>query len=346
VTADAGDIMIRFSCEKCGQKFKVPENRAGKKGTCPKCKNVIIVPEIGVANQLPAQDPPLEQAQVPEESPYDPVLLDVPQKPETAAGPADQYDDSDMALQDQHTLLLGYPKPEPEPAPERKLPWPIDILLYPVSKPCLITLAIVVIIPFLLNIFAIMVGPFWMIVFFPGLVVRIIIGLYFYWYVAESVRDSAAGGLRGPETMGNAPGLGDMLWQMLQIVGCFAVCFVPLLIYYVRTERIDMVYWSLLGYAAVFFPMGLLAVVMFDSFSGLNPILIVGSILSTFFQYCAMVALLFGVVFLFHKAASVVAESLLLSAVLYLARMYLALVAAHILGRFFFRYQEKLNWEV
>ncbi len=45
--------MIRFKCENCGQKFKVPEKNAGKKSKCPKCKHPIVVP---LAEQESAQE--------------------------------------------------------------------------------------------------------------------------------------------------------------------------------------------------------------------------------------------------------------------------------------------------
>ena len=47
--------MIRFNCKSCGQKFSVPESRAGKKGKCPKCRNIIVVPEIQAASSLTEQ---------------------------------------------------------------------------------------------------------------------------------------------------------------------------------------------------------------------------------------------------------------------------------------------------
>ena len=37
--------MIKFRC-KCGQKISVPEEYAGTKGKCPKCKENVIVPLI------------------------------------------------------------------------------------------------------------------------------------------------------------------------------------------------------------------------------------------------------------------------------------------------------------
>ncbi len=46
--------------------------------------------------------------------------------------------------------------------------------------------------------------------------------------------------------------------------------------------------------------MSILAVVMFDSINGVNPILIVRSIISTFVQYCGFVALVYGLGILFN----------------------------------------------
>ncbi len=38
--------MIEFICKNCGQKFKVSDQQAGKKGKCPKCKQTIIIPPV------------------------------------------------------------------------------------------------------------------------------------------------------------------------------------------------------------------------------------------------------------------------------------------------------------
>ena len=37
--------MIKFHCKNCGKKISVPEKHAGKKGKCPKCKNIVVVPK-------------------------------------------------------------------------------------------------------------------------------------------------------------------------------------------------------------------------------------------------------------------------------------------------------------
>jgi DNA-directed RNA polymerase subunit RPC12/RpoP len=37
---------IKFHCESCGQSISVPQIHAGKKGKCPKCKNIVVVPSL------------------------------------------------------------------------------------------------------------------------------------------------------------------------------------------------------------------------------------------------------------------------------------------------------------
>jgi hypothetical protein len=92
--------------------------------------------------------------------------------------------------------------------------------------------------------------------------------------------------------------------------------------------------------------MGLLAVVMFDSFSALNPILLIGSICSTFFQYCGLVLLFYGLVVLSVKIASFLRQSWVLAYISSILFIYLLMVTAHLLGRFYWKYEERLNWEV
>jgi hypothetical protein len=114
------------------------------------------------------------------------------------------------------------------------------------------------------------------------------------------------------------------------------------------------VFWLLLAYGAFFFPMGLLACIMFDSISGLNPILLIGSIFSTFFQYCGLVLLISGIVLGFRAIPTIQTDDaqsntvtmILLGNVFYLIMLYITFVVANLLGRFYWRYEEKLNWEV
>jgi len=42
---------IKFHCKNCGQGMGVPQAYAGKKGKCPKCKNLVLVHLYGQAKK-------------------------------------------------------------------------------------------------------------------------------------------------------------------------------------------------------------------------------------------------------------------------------------------------------
>jgi hypothetical protein len=151
----------------------------------------------------------------------------------------------------------------------------------------------------------------------------------------------------------------------------------PGLTYYSITHRLDWILWLLLGLGVFFMPMVLLATVMFGSFNGLNPAIIIPSIFNTFLSY-GVVLLAFcvpaGIIvvvstFLPEETVGVFGYILravgttltfatglpfslpehrigIISFLLRGVYAYLALVAAHILGRFYYRNKERLYWEV
>jgi len=167
-----------------------------------------------------------------------------------------------------------------------------------------------------------------------------------YWYICECIRDSALGQLRAPETVGSAPGLGELFGRLIKIIGCLAFFSLPALIYFLNSQKIDTTFWLLLTCGGFFYPMGLLAVIMFDSFRALSPVLIIGSIFSTFFQYCGLVVFFYALSLLVPLITHTLPQSWILGHIIRLASFYQAMVAAHLLGRFGWRYQEKLNWQV
>jgi len=343
------EFMIQFHCKNCGQKIAVQDKFSGKKGKCPKCKNIVVVPKpedrVTSTNQSDSGFQKVDS----KSSAYDLTLLNVPPEHKAAEQPIIQ-DISDKAVESEQRFKGTAGIEKSEPAGKRKLPWIIDVFFYPISMPGIVTLGIIIILPLLINIAAGLIGQFGFFISLPGFVfIKIPITLYFFWYLAECVRDSALGGVRAPETLGNAPSLGDMFWHTLKIIGCFAVFAGPPGYYFLYTQRTDVVFWALLAYAVFFLPMGLLAVVIFDSFSALNPILLICSIFSTFFQYCGLVLIL--LVF----ALSVIAtnkikpdswDARVYGLIIFCGLLYSALVAAHFLGRFYWRYEKKLNWDV
>jgi len=118
----------------------------------------------------------------------------------------------------------------------------------------------------------------------------------------------------------------------------------PMIIYWLSVRRVDIVFWSLQAWAAAICPMALLAVTMFDSVYGLNPLILIGSVLGTFLPYLGLVLALGTLIFLLVKANQALADYSLLHYAFGFAKYYLVLVAAHLVGRFYWRYEEKLNW--
>jgi len=321
--------MIKFHCENCGQRFKVSDTDAGKKGRCPKCKSIVVVPEVQTPSSTVKQKDSGDLKVSSRNSAYDLNLLDVPQKERVQNESMNQY-----------KVEEGIGTAETELTGKRKLPWIVDIFLYPTSTPGLTNLGIFIVISTLLDILALVIG---FLVMFLGFAV----GLYICWYFAECVRDSANGGTRAPEAFATAE-MSEMYSESLNLLACYLLFTGPPGFYFLFTHKTDTIFWLLFAYGASFFPMGLLAVIMFGLLSALNPILLIGSIFRTFLPYCGLVLISVAIA-LITKAVEVRADSWtarFLGLVIFSGQFYLAMVVAHLLGRFYWRYQDKLNWEV
>lgn len=180
-----------------------------------------------------------------------------------------------------------------------------------------------------------------------SLILYVLLIGYILYYFAYCVFDSSRGGRRAPNVSSeHIPDKADLLSQILLILGCIAICFLPTAAYYIFTNRIDWFFWLLAAVGFFLFPMALLAGVLFDSFDALNPIMIIRSILSTFLPYC-------GLILSFCIFGSLVAPIFFLSKNLpvlgYVSKaltLYLLLVAAHLLGRFYWNNKDRLDWGI
>ena len=368
VVPDKSSI-VEFHCKNCGQKISVPKIHAGKKGKCPKCKSIVVVPKTESASQVAIQAGLGSSEIAPKASGPDPRLFDMPQEMKAENQASSQHPVPDTTLEDMQRLreamTIGTIKQEPRP--ERKLPWYIDILLYPTNNAGLTMIGIIVGVPFLFGLifaliaFLTMIFPplfiLWPVLAFLGFIIGLLFGMYLYWYLCECVRDSADGGIRTPETIGQTPGLWELISQSWETFVCLVFFAFPVILYFTYTQRTDAIFWALLGFGVLLFPMGLLAVIMFDSISALNPVLIIGSILSAFFSYLGLIlliaALAFTIRFLVPMLALMFSGGNIIAiigiTVIYgsgIANFYFMMVIAHLLGRFYYQYQEKLNWEV
>ena len=335
--------MIKFNCNKCGQKLSVPETRAGKKGRCPQCKNIIVVPEIPIIDLL-ADNNDSEIADLGISNTANDAFLE-------ATIEKDQLQDEPLTLAPGPEKSYEYEQ-EPEVVspfdtdlpPERKLPWLLDIFLYPICIPCLQTMAIIIIIPLLINLAVGLLGPFGLFALVPGIFIDFVLAMYFLWYLSTCIRDSAEGGIRAPDTVANAPSLGELFVQLFRMIISILIFAGPAGYYYIKIHNIDPIFWSLLAVSIFFLPIGLLAVTMFESIRGLNPLLLISSAFRTHFIYLSLAVILWatalGIIFTIKMLQNIWAIFLSVYCV-----MYILLIVAHLLGRFYWRFQDKLNWD-
>ena len=352
IVVPAESTVIDFFCKYCDKNISVPKSQAGKKAICPQCKNTFIIPTSQYPNPAENQNYDGDLIARTTDSSHGLTLLDVPEE---------------YKLKEKPAIPSCIPKQTIEPQQEteidghRNLPWFIDIFLYPTSKGGLLTLATFILLRLFTDIATVML----MCCVFGGilsLIIRIVlVWSYICWYFSECIRDSAEGGLRAPDIAGTMSDLGDMFWSWARFFACFAIFLGPVVFYrgYTYSTNVEVnntIFLSLLAFGVFFFPMNVLAVVMFDSVNGMNPILVIRSIISTFLQYCGLFILFYGLGILFNTILGMVLKILSLTQILSLGFLnyilinllmtYALLVAGHLLGRFYWRHEEKLNWEV
>ena len=355
--------MIKFSCEHCGRRVSVRDEHAGKRGKCPRCGRMISVPEksivvgflcencgekisalrtgIGKKGKCPKCGLTLV---VP--AAYDLTFLDMEEieelKSKQSARPgfveqADEYVPELEEGSSQEIEIIG----------ERKLPWFVDIFLYPLSVPGLKHLAIFIGVPASITLLQGLVpGQLYTLFWLAGWVVRVLVFLYMYWYFAECIRDSADGWVRAPEGLGAIPDFDDMFWQGVNIIGCLGIVFAPAVLYALIAGKAGLIFWLLSGVSLFIYPMALLAAVMFNSPGAIDPALLFRSISGTFLSYCSLVLLFVVVGGLVVAMMTMSSRSRLVGYMIGAACIYLAMMTAHLSGRFYWRHRKKLNWQV
>ncbi|MCP4611650.1 MAG: hypothetical protein GY845_23320 [Planctomycetes bacterium] len=340
---DDADSIIKFLCENCGQKFSVHKNNAGKKGRCPKCKNIVTIPELESTNSTIRQSDSEESKINSKYSAYDLSLLAMPQKDETQELPLSNTETAES--NDEYNQ-----EPEEESAEETsasyRLPGFVDIFLYPTSASGLVNLAILSFLPRMLPPLGHL--DYW--IYLPPSIAIIVVFIgYLIYCLSDCIRHSAGGNRRAPDielSLSILMNAGELIWLILNTFICVAVCVGPLTAYLIITKQADIFFWLLVTYGVLFLPMVLLGLVLFDSLRALNPILIIASIFSVFLPYCGLVLLFFAVCGVIAILLLIMPQSFIISYLLSVVCIYLTMIMAHLLGRFCYQYRERLNWEV
>jgi len=316
---------------------------------------MVAVPAVLTQNITPETDGNSETRT--DKSPlYDLRLLDLPPEKSSPVSTADP-DDQEAAYHELQMQQGARLPGQSEETPSRRLPWIIDIFLYPANKAGLTVLLICVGAPFLMRairqffFFAMAsFGPlfiFWVMFIILHWVVFVLAMLYANWYFCECIRDSAAGGIRAIDTTANTPGFGEILGQALKVIVSALVCMGPALIYLDRTGSDDGVFRLLFAAGGFLIPMAVLAIAMYDSSRGLNPLLLLGSILRTPLQYGVLMPFGYISCFLVPMAWRYYrpVETWIIGSALLFVALYQLLIFAHLLGCFYRRNEERLNWD-
>lgn len=189
--------------------------------------------------------------------------------------------------------------------------------------------------------------------------INLIVTIELISYLYHCVRKSATGAVSAPDSLlTNGPdlsgvsatlgGLNLLDVQSLTMIFPFLVCYLPALLYpYFVEDYNDTIFLFLVAVGTFYFPIFFLAVIMFDSSSGFNPALHIVSIFSTFFSYCILVLQCAGVIALLVVSAIFLSRHYTMAGLLTLPiSLYILIVYMHLLGRFFYVNEEKLNWDV
>ncbi len=339
--------MIKFYCKHCGQQIGVPAGFAGGGARCPKCKKIIVMPEAENAEPVADQSDFSDSKGGAKYVGFDLALFDIPPEDAAANQLSSQGGVSEKDLEELHKPVEKTTTNETESVGERKLPFFIDIFLYPISASGMVHLAILSFLPRMLLPLGHL--SYWLHPPIFGLGFLVIFMGYLLCCLSDCIRDSANGGRRAPNIDISPTVLlhaGELISPVLKVFVCFTVCIGPLFAYFIVTRRTDLIFWLLVTYGVLFLPMVLLATVLFDSLRSLNPVLIIASTVTVFLPYCGLVLLFFTVGGLIAVIVSILPQSRLISYTLSAVCVYLTMVMAHLLGRFYWRNQEKLNWEV
>ena len=328
---------IRFNCENCGYKSTVSENYAGKNIRCPNCYIIIFIPKPDTTSTTQTNS---------KYSTYDSSLLNIQEQNILKHQQMHEYIVSKQAYEDAEEIE-EVPPQENDPAALRKIPWFIDIFLYPLNWPGLKHLALFILVPQLLNIIEDML-PFLPAFMFSiaAYIAKIFIFLYIYWYLAECVRESAGGWIRAPQGYGGLPTLKDMLGQVVNIIGCLAVFLGPFAIYAISVRGMNIISWILLGFAVFLYPMGLLFILMHDSAHGLKFRTFTKSISKTFYSYLGLIIAFVIQIFLIRMIPAQEQGTLFSRILIRFIIIYTVIIDAHLLGRFYWQYQDKLKWDL
>jgi len=343
-------VPIKFTCPSCGKALRVPEEAAGKRGRCPYCQNSVTVPFL---SQPPETEEKIEVEEqeglrlVKEEilddvrrCPGCGIIVDKSARTCTRCG-------TDLLTGQKFIKAATLARPTPEKA---KVPpatfWAAlpYALAYPFNPKGLVILITGTIFLFILDILSV--------VPLIGLLVSIFAAGYLATYMFSIIGETGRGEDEPPSWPSFTNLWDDILRPFGRLFAAILVSFGPLFIYMafsapqgIATQ--NTIHWLLLTYGIVCLPMALLSVGIFQSVAGVNPVLIISSILKVPLQYLGAVIFLGLIYYLpqFWGGRIVDLKTFVLIGLLSrFVFLYFLMLEMRILGLIYRYNEEKLNW--
>jgi len=185
---------------------------------------------------------------------------------------------------------------------------------------------------------------------FLGIIVSAFVGGYYCAFMLGIIRSSVCEEDELPDWPSFTDWQEDIFRPLVHVIGTVIFCALPAGLYYFiqihDKEHFDNVFWFLAGIGVLYFPMGLLAVAVYDSLAGLNPLIVFIAIAKTPVQYLLALLGLAVAVALSMWIAAMATEYLPIGSglIITMTSLYFTAVEMRILGVLYNSNSEKLQW--
>ena len=186
-----------------------------------------------------------------------------------------------------------------------------------------------------------------------GFILTIAIDIFVCGYIVLMLLNTVAASARGEGGMPLTPAvdfdnpMASAALPLFLLIGCGALCFAPAVAYYgLGGRHMDALFAALLAIGALYFPMALLAVSVYEQIEALSPGPIVRSIVRVFGDYllaCIVFYVLIGLAVLAWRHITFRPAQLALALRL-VVLLYATTAAAHVLGRLYHANRARLRW--
>ncbi len=203
---------------------------------------------------------------------------------------------------------------------------------------------------YLLLAYFIVLGLLGLLSFMPFLgigavVIELFLGFYIVAFMIRIIADSANGEVELPDWPELSDWREDLLHPCLLWAAAGMISFGPAILYdilYPASKTLypplSLIFWIL---GELYFPMGLLAVVLCDSPAGLNPLRVIPAIIRTWRTYF-VACLILGLIFFLSGIVSKIPQVGPLMA--WFLGFYLSLVEMRIIGLIYYTNSKRLKW--